>query len=201
MDAALDNNIDETISNEPQKTELVVEDGSCVSSANSYVSVEEVDLYNKNRNRTAWTELTENEKAALILTATTFVDGMFNWKGRRKFAEQELKFPRVNIKDEDGFDVLGIPKRLKEAICEAAFLNLENELFETVDINGNIKRKKTRQKVDGAVEDEQETEYFEATKKNVDYMSSFSILNSILKGLYEPKRSSKSVNAKARWRY
>lgn len=198
-DASTTPDIEEEISKEPI-VQVVVEDGTCVVGANSYVDLEFASYYLANRNKTDWLELTDDEKLASLVSATVYVDNKFNWKGRRKFEKQELCFPRVEIKDDDGFVVAGIPERLKKAVCEAAYLGWETELYETVDTNGNIKRKKTRQKVD-VLEDEQETEYFENTKKEADYLSSYDILNSLLKGLYETNEKNGKVNSRARWRY
>lgn len=176
--------------------ELIVEDGSCVANANSYVTLEEADKYQRTRNRADWLELEDNQKASCILQATQYIDGIYNWKGRAKYEEQFLAFPRVAITDLNGFDVSHIiPSKLKVAVYEAAYHGFKEDLFTVYDSStGNIKRDK--KVVSGAVESE--VEYFNSKESDVDFVSRFTILDSILKGLYLPKNSS-TVNCKAHW--
>ena len=170
-----------------------IEDGSCVSEANSYISLEEANQYMTNKGRSNWLALSDDEKKVTLINGTQYVDNLFTWKGRRKFEQQELSFPRVMIRDLDGFEIRGIPKRLKEAVCEAAFYGFESgsELFTTYNENGAIKR----QRVEGAVE----VEFFDSTETAVDYISKYAALNSILKGLYEDKNAKSNINAVADW--
>ena len=172
--------------------EMIVEDGNCVSGANSFVDLDFADSYHINRNRKDWIELDENKKKSALIIATQYIDKLFDWKGRRKFEEQELSFPRVELLDKDGFEVIGIPLVLKEAVSEAAYYCLKTSLFQEYNENGAIKR----QKIDGAVE----VEYFSSTDSPLKYVSKYASLNSILKGLYIENKSS-SINAKAVWRY
>lgn len=173
--------------------ELILEDGSGVVGANSYVSLEESDLYQAKRYREDWALLTDEQRKACLIKATQYVDSLYNWKGRRKFEDQDLAFPRVLIKDKDGFEVKGVPKKLKEAICEAAYYGSQNELFVQYNENGAVKR----QKVDGAVE----IEYFNQTETSIDNISNYTSLDYLLKGLYEPKKTRGEINATANWRY
>lgn len=173
--------------------EYIVEDGSCVPNANSYLTLEEANQYQANKNRSDWLALSDIEKQASLIKATQYVDELFTWKGRRKYESQNLAFPRVRIRDLDGFEVKGIPRRLKDAICEAAFYGFSSssELFVTHDTNGAIKK----QKVDVI-----EVEYFSDEDKTLDAISQYASLNSLLKGLYEPKESLSSVNTRVHWR-
>jgi len=170
---------------------LVVEDGSCVTGANTYISLEEAIEYQTKRNRTDWLELDESAQIATIIKGTQYVDNIYNWKGRRKFAEQELNFPRVMLRDSDGFEVVGIPKRLKTAVMEAAYYGYLGELFTTHDENGAIKRKKV---------DVLEVEYFSSSESEIDYISKYAALDAILKGLYFPKDWKGSINTHVCWR-
>ncbi len=176
--------------------QFVIEDGTCVANANSYVDLATAVQYQTDRNRTAWLSLTEDEQKASLIRATQYVDALYNWKGRRKFESQCLSFPRVEIINSDGFEVNGIPSALKKAVLEASFYGYKAELFTVrTDEAGALKRDK--KKVDGAVEVEQE--YFSASETFNDYISKYAALDFILKGLYIPKNK-KSVNARARWR-
>lgn len=178
--------------------ELIVEDGNLVEGANSYISLEEATAYQQRFNRQDWLNLSEDEKKASLIKATQYVDNLFTWKGRRKYQAQELGFPRVMLFDLDGFEVKGIPARLKQAICEAAYYGYQTDLFQTYESEqGIVKRNKER--VEGAVE--KEVEYFNSKETEVDYISKYAALNSLLRGLYIDKDSGKSVNCRALWSY
>lgn len=178
--------------------ELIVEDGNLVEGANSYVSLEEATAYQRRFNRQDWLGLSEDEKKASLIKATQYVDNQFTWKGRRKYQTQELGFPRVMLLDLDGFEVTGIPARLKQAICEAAYYGYQTDLFQTYESEqGIIKRNKER--VEGAVE--KEVEYFNSKETAVDYISKYAALNSLLRGFYIDRNSGKSVNCRALWSY
>lgn len=178
--------------------ELIVEDGNLVEGANSYVSLEEATAYQRRFNRQDWLGLSEDEKKASLIKATQYVDNQFTWKGRRKYQTQELGFPRVMLLDLDGFEVTGIPARLKQAICEAAYYGYQTDLFQTYESEqGIIKRNKER--VEGAVE--KEVEYFNSKETAVDYISKYAALNSLLRGFYIDRNSGKSVNCRVLWSY
>lgn len=178
--------------------ELIVEDGNLVEGANSYVSMKEATAYQRRFNRQDWLGLSEDEKKASLIKATQYVDNQFTWKGRRKYQTQELGFPRVMLLDLDGFEVTGIPARLKQAICEAAYYGYQTDLFQTYESEqGIIKRNKER--VEGAVE--KEVEYFNSKETAVDYISKYAALNSLLRGFYIDRNHGKSVNCRALWSY
>ena len=184
---------DDTVSFQTLDVVFNVEDGTCVADANSYISVEDAIQFMTNRGHSSWLALSSAEKKVTLIKGTQYVDNLYTWKGRRKFENQKLSFPRVMIKDLDGFEVKGIPDKLKQAVCEAAFYGYEanTELWTTHNENGAVKR----QKVDGAVE----VEFFDSTETEVDYISKYASLDSLLKGLYIPKGSAASVCARAGW--
>lgn len=178
--------------------ELVVESGSFVEGANSYITLAEAEDYQRKLNRKGWLELSENEKKSSLIKATQYVDSQFTWKGRRKFKQQELGFPRVMLFDLDGFEVIGIPSRLRQAVCEAAYYGYQTDLFQTYESeSGIVKRDKKR--VEGAVESE--VEYFNSKETEIDYVSKYAALNSLLRGLYVERNGGKSVNCRALWSY
>jgi len=192
-------NTSETTPTEEEEIVLIVEDGENVANANSYVTLEEAKLYQTERGRTAWLSMTDNEMKASLIKGTQYVDSLYSWKGRRKYENQFLSFPRVMIIDLDGFEVKGIPTALKKAVMEAAFYGSTSDLF-SVRASFGSNLKKDRKKVDGAVEVEQEFEFYNVNEEDVDYISKYAALDSILRGLYIPKNK-KSVNAIASWRY
>lgn len=175
-----------------------VEDGSCVTDANSYISLEEANQYQTNKGRTDWLSLSEEDKKITLIKGTQYVNELYNWKGRRKYEVQTLAFPRVNIFDNDGFEVKDIPKKLKEAVCEAAFYSFQEkkELF-TVYESETGKVKRDKKVVSGAVE--KEIEFFADSEATVEYISKYASLNSLLKGLYLEKDRPVGICAKVRW--
>lgn len=170
--------------------ELVVETGNCLDNANSYVDLDFADKYNAERARTSWSALDDEQKKRLLILGTDYIDHYYKWHGYKSTSRQALSFPRVRLIDADGFIVNGIPLNLKKAVVEAAYLNISNEtLYETKSENGNIKREKL---------DVIETEYFEK-KNTVDYSSIYTILNSLLNGLYITGYEQTTVNVGAIW--
>jgi hypothetical protein len=187
----------------PEKTpeyivEMIVETGDCVEGANSYVDLTFANQFMTNHGRKEWLALDEEIKKTTLIKATTYVDNLFTWKGLKSSQEQALSFPRTNISDLDGFEVLGIPIKLKQAICEAAYYGFSEELFSTYDANGAVKKHTLRQKA-SVVEEEESTEYFSSAEIEVENISKYAALNSLLKGLYKSKSDRASVNASVRW--
>jgi hypothetical protein len=131
---------------------LTVETGAIVAGADSYIDVTAADLYHSNRGNTSWGLLATPAKEAALRKATSFIDGSYRlrWKGRRvKPVTQPLEFPRGGIEAGSGAGSSGsyfydtglygdifypdnvIPQRLKDAVCEAAFLTLSGDLSGT----------------------------------------------------------------------
>lgn len=179
--------------------QFIVEDGTCVSNANSYITLEGATQYMTNKGRTDWLALSDELKMISLIKGTEYVDNLYRWRGQRLYETQNLSWPRCYrtrddwLRDLDGFPIKGIPRRLKDAVCEAAFYGYQAnvELFTTYNETGNVKK----QRVEGAVE----VEFFSAKDSTADYISKYASLDSLLRGLYQPKNKS-DVNAIACWR-
>lgn len=170
---------------------LVVEDGKGKVDSNSYVTLEYADAYHKSFGRTSWEELDEDSRRSRLVIATRYVDATYPWKGTRMYRDQRLAFPRVELYDLDGFPVEGIPENLKMAVCEAAFIAISgNSLFLTRDANGQVKRE--------SVENAVEVEYYQRESGN-DFVSVYSVLDSLLKGLFKTAATKQRINTRARW--
>ena len=118
---------------------MIVETGNGFSDANSYVSVVYGDNYFSARGNTAWEELSEETKEMCLIKATDFVDSSFQWRGKKATQEQSLCFPRINLVDDDGYKVEGIPENLKKAVCEcASIISTGKEMFSTQNENGAV---------------------------------------------------------------
>lgn len=103
--------------------QLTVETGSGSSSSDSYISVENADLYHVNHGNSDWTG-TDSEKSRALRRATQFLDARYRsrWKGTKTVAEQALTWPRDSMYDEDSnsIDSDTIPQAIKDATCELA---------------------------------------------------------------------------------
>jgi len=115
---------------------LIVEDGSGLTNADAYVSFEDADTYFTNRQgSTAWNDgsVTDLQKEAAIRNATAYLDRRYNnlWMGRRVERLQSLSFPRVDVRDFDGFAIGSdsVPQQVIDACCEGAVLALSEDLL------------------------------------------------------------------------
>ena len=131
---------------------LTVEDGSVVSSANTYVTVDYVDSYCDDLGLSDWEDLTETEKEQAILRAMSFIESQ-SFKGVKTDVDNALKWPREGVYDEDGYaiDDDTIPDRLKKAVARAAY----EECLDANCLQQNIDKGVKREKIDIL-----ETEYF-----------------------------------------
>jgi len=115
---------------------LVVEDGTVVDGANSYVDVDYADAYlSANIHVFAqWSALTVENKENLLIWATREIDAQATWYGVKTDEDSPLRWPRTNVKDVDGtpIGVNEIPTALKNAVCELArFLMVRDRTQET----------------------------------------------------------------------
>jgi hypothetical protein len=105
---------------------LVVEDGTGLVNAESYISVTDADAYHTNRGHTGWTGSTGTKEIALR-KATEYIDSRWGgrFKGEKEFPDtpQALEFPRLCI---EGYG--GIPVCLQRATAEYALRALTAEL-------------------------------------------------------------------------
>lgn len=103
---------------------FMVEDGTGVASATSYVSVEEADdILAMNIHASAsWDALTLDTKQKLLSWASRYLDERTRWFGRRVDGNSALRWPRVGITDQDGITLSPtiIPRQLKIAAAEMA---------------------------------------------------------------------------------
>lgn len=178
--------------------EMYVENGEGIEDANSYVDLAFANQFMANMGRKEWLALEDDIKKISLVKATSYVDNLFTWKGTKATQQQALSFPRLNIVDLDGFEVVGIPTKLKQAVCEAAFYGFSEELFATYDTNGAVKKHSLRSKA-SVVEEEESFEYFSSAEIEVENISKYAALNSLLKGLYKSKSDRSSVNASVMW--
>lgn len=112
---------------------LVVNNDPLDPSANSYVSLAEMVTYLTDRvvndaYRIAWDRLSDDQRARFLVNSTRFLDSAVAWIGERYYRDQKLDWPRLNAYY-DGFllHTTEFPDRVKEATCEMAMWQMENQ--------------------------------------------------------------------------
>ena len=101
---------------------FVVEDGSGLDTANSYVSVAEFQLHHTDRG-TDVSSFTDAQIQAALIKATDYVDKRFGrrFRGFKESKSQGLEWPRISAFDNDDYLFSGlddVPRQLKRAIFE-----------------------------------------------------------------------------------
>lgn len=125
---------------------LVVEDGTGLSTAQSYVSVADAGTYLAAAGDTTWAAATDPAREAALVRATRALDAMYSarWPGVRILSSQALDWPRFDAVDADGYDIIGVPQAVKNACAEAALVELGSAgaLSSSLDRGGSVKREK-----------------------------------------------------------
>lgn len=103
---------------------IIVEVGTVVASANSYVSVAFADTYFEiDENFTVtWSAMTTGEKETRLRWATRVLDQKVVWKGTKTTETSSLRWPRTGLYDRDGIsvDTDEMPLQLLQVTCELA---------------------------------------------------------------------------------
>jgi len=129
---------------------IVIEDGTGLADAVSYVSSADADIYHAARGNSTWTGTTAAKEAALV-RATQALDGRYRWPGVLYSDTQALDWPRTDAYDVDGNEIEGVPQGVIDAACEAALV----ELIEPDALSPSVETGVRREKVGGI-----EAEYF-----------------------------------------
>ena len=120
---------------------LIVEDGTGLSTAESYLSVSDADAYFSARNLTLWAsaDFSTAEKEACLRRATDYMGQVFRlrWAGQRVNATQALDWPRYNVPRQDYgvlaapalYDSASVPVEVKNACAEMAWRAAFGELY------------------------------------------------------------------------
>jgi len=160
-------------------TIIVVEDGSIVANANSYIDYDYAESYHALRGNSAWADGNSIDKEYAIIRATQAVDSIYKsqWEGNQtEYGTQELEWPRkdVWINNVELSDSL-IPTALKKAVCEAALRELAspNSLTPDLDRGGKIKKVKA---------DTVEVEYMEGASGSTSFTAIDGLLADLIAG-------------------
>ena len=118
---------------------FVVEDGTGVSGATSYVALADADQYVENRphheHSAVWNAAADSSKHGALIAATAYLDAMYNFKGTKADGDNELSWPRMSAYDREGYAILEteIPTALKDACVELAMRAISEDLAPDLD--------------------------------------------------------------------
>ncbi|MCG8492275.1 MAG: hypothetical protein MI743_11715 [Sneathiellales bacterium] len=98
---------------------FLVETGSGVSGATSYISLEDADSHFEALENTNWTNASLGQKQQALIRASLYVDS-YQFEGCPRRADQGLSWPRSGAKDTEGRPLRGIPFALRAAVLELA---------------------------------------------------------------------------------
>lgn len=111
---------------------MVVEDGSGLSTADSYTTEAFADAYHLARNNEDWEGATTEEKEVALVKATSYIETRFPWSaGYKVTKDQALGWPRASATDKDGFGIDSdeIPVAVQQATADLALRALTTDLL------------------------------------------------------------------------
>jgi len=114
---------------------IIVEDGTGLANANSFISVAGADAYWTEVTMPAlWASASNSEKEAALVQATRYMEKRFGtrYKGSRASSAQALAFPRTGLYDETGEAITGLPTSIARACAEYALASRSNPLIPPV---------------------------------------------------------------------
>lgn len=121
---------------------LIVETGSIVAGAESYISVSDADTFHSNRANTAWADAQTSEKEAALRKATDHIEARYGqrWQGAQVNPNvQPLSWPRVDVIVNDlELDNTSIPSAIKRACAEYALRALSGDLVADTERGGMV---------------------------------------------------------------
>jgi hypothetical protein len=117
---------------------LIVENGTGLANADAYISLGEFKAFCSDRNY-RWEDYEDFAIESSIRLATGWIDTYSRYKAARLLPAQALEFPRSGLQDWSGYDVTGVPARVKQACAELAFKGLSEPLYEDAARGGMVK--------------------------------------------------------------
>lgn len=108
--------------------EFLVEDGTGLTNATSYVDVTSADDYANFIGNSDWVGLEVADKERYLQLATMFIDDILIWNGDLLDYTQALNFPREDLIDRNGRSVEGVPDPIKLSTIQLAISSLDHEL-------------------------------------------------------------------------
>jgi hypothetical protein len=116
---------------------FIVEDGTIVDGATSYVAEAFSDAYFTDLAVAEWTDATPSAKKAALVNGSEYAS--LRWgrilSGVKMISTQPLEFPRYRCTDVTGGSTALVPVAWKQAICNYALQYLQNALYQSTDVN------------------------------------------------------------------
>lgn len=131
---------------------LVLEDGTGIATANSYVTALEVTtiLEVNPTSSTAWAALDAQQQDDYAIWASGWLDDYMDWKGYKTVKTSGMRWPRCGVYDRDGclIDENEIPSQLKQATAETAVWLIGNDAASSGGESSNLPEGIKRVKAD-----------------------------------------------------
>lgn len=143
---------------------LIVENGTGLSNAESYISVANADTRMTNLGNSNWLTMSTLEKEQALRRATVYMEQAYRskWQGTRTTITQALSWPRYDVLI-DRYNYIAstvVPADVANACADLAFKAAGGDL--AADLSRAVKREKV-----GPIE----TEYADFTPQQVRYVS------------------------------
>ena len=139
---------------------LVLEDGTGITTANSYVTAAEITaiLEVNPTSSAAWTALDAQQQDDYAIWASNWLDDYMDWRGDKTVVTSGMRWPRCGVYDRDGILIAEdeIPEQLKQAVAETAVWLIGNAAAESGGESSNLPEGIKRVKADVV-----EVEFFE----------------------------------------
>jgi hypothetical protein len=121
---------------------LIIEDGTGLTTSESYVSVADATTYHANFGNDAWTNIDPVTQEIFLRKATRDLDAIYgtSYLSSMLTKTQSLLWPRTVYNNRDGVSISGIPTQLKNATAELALLNATVDVLGPTDGTGNLKQ-------------------------------------------------------------
>ena len=100
--------------------DLIIEDGTRPNGANTYASADQADTYWSDRGNAAWADATDDEKAAALIQATDYLNGL-SWATGTPVGDG-MAWPRTGAVSPSGglFSMSMVPNAVVQATCYMA---------------------------------------------------------------------------------
>lgn len=167
---------------------FVVENGTGLTNATSYVSVDEADdLAVLNiHNSDAWLTLPVDKKHNLLAYASRVLDARTTWNGERATSTQALEWPRKDVVDRYGNAVsdAAVPHNVRWAVVEFAKWSLTEDRLSRTQPDSAVSEVKV---------DSISLKFADATMLATDQYKTPDIVTDILRGLGSVRHSTRKV--------
>jgi hypothetical protein len=125
---------------------LLVEDGTGLPNADSYISVADATTYLTNfGSGDTWSEIDTDTQEVLLRKSTRDLDALFasSYASDLLSTTQALLWPRNSFTDANGRPVSGLPREVGYAVAELALINSTTDVTGPGDRAGMVKLERT----------------------------------------------------------